>query len=100
MAATMAAIAVVRAQNSPSRKITQIPGVTKPVKFWMYWKHCEKLLRKGLVMVMAMTMDRTAAMRPTVTSFFCAVSGFQARYRSMVKMVAMELIFEPVDATM
>src|SRR5688500_10205930 len=97
---TMAAVAVVRAQNRPSRKITQMPGVTKPVKFWMYWKPWPKLLRKGLVMMMAMTIEATATMRPTVTSFFCSVLGFHARNKSMVAMVAIELIFDPVDATM
>ena len=35
-AAIMAAVDVVRSQNRPSRKITQMPGVTNPVKSWMY----------------------------------------------------------------
>ena len=61
---TIAAVAVVRAQNRPSRKITQMPGVTKPVKFWMYWKAWPKLPRSGFVMRIAMTIDTTATMRP------------------------------------
>src|SRR3954471_7104243 len=96
---TIAAVAVVRAQNRPSRKITQIPGVTKPVKFWMYWKPWPKLLKNGFVMMTAMITDTIATMRPTITSFFCSVFGRAARYRSIVKMVAIELILEPVDAT-
>ena len=51
-------------------------------------------------MITAMITDTTATIRPTITSVFCEVSGFAARYRSIVKMVAIELIFEPVDATM
>src|SRR3954469_9252257 len=96
---TIAAVAVVRAQNKPSRKITQMPGVTKPVKFWMYWKAWLKLPSSRFVMRIAMTIDTIATMRPMVTSFFCSVFGRAARYRSIVKMVAIELILEPVDAT-
>ena len=99
-AAVIAAVAVVRSQNSPSRNITQMPGVTKPVKSWMYWKPCWKLLRKGLVMTMAMRIATIATMRPTLTSVCCSVCGRAARYRSIVKMVAIELILDPVEATM
>jgi hypothetical protein len=44
-------------------------------------------------------METMATMRPTVTSLCCSVLGRAARYRSIVKMVAMELIFDPVEAT-
>jgi hypothetical protein len=64
---SVAAVEVVRSQNSPSRTIPQMPGVTEPVKFWMYWKPWPTFYRKGRVVTMAMRMDTTATMRPTVT---------------------------------
>ena len=96
----MAAVAVVRAQNRPSRKITQMPGVKKPVNSWMYWKPWSKLPSNGL-----RDDDRDddrhdrddAADHHQRAAARC--SGFAARYRSIVKMVAIELIFDPVDAT-
>ncbi len=45
-----------------------MPGVTNPVKSWMYWKPWLKLLRNGLVMKMAITIETIATMRPTLTS--------------------------------
>src|SRR5262245_4422330 len=79
MAATRAAVAVQRGQNRPSRKMTQIPGVKKPVNSWMYWKACVKLPSSGLAANAAVTSATAAAIRPTNTRCCCDVWGKAAR---------------------
>ena len=64
MAATRAAAAVQRSQNMPSRKITQMPGVKKPVNSWMYWNAWSKLPSSGLAVTIAMTSATTAVQPP------------------------------------
>jgi hypothetical protein len=47
MAAAIAPTAVQRSQNMPSRKMTQMPGVKKPVNSCMYWNAWVKLPSSG-----------------------------------------------------
>ena len=63
--AASAPASVARFQNRPSRKMTTIPGVKKPVYSWMYWNAWSKLPSSGRAVRIASRIATTAAIRPT-----------------------------------
>ena len=67
-AAEIAPGSLARFQNSPSRKITVIPGVKKPVNSWMNWNACSLDPTSGRAVRMAIAIAATAAIRPIRTS--------------------------------
>ena len=100
-AVSNAATEVVLGQKKPSKKRAQTPGVKKPVNSWMYWNAWLKLPNNGFATIIAMTIAEKLAIRPTRTSSPSgSTPGLKLRYRSMVKIVAIEFIIEASDETM
>lgn len=60
IAATRTDIVVAFFQNNAAKKMTKIPGVNKPVKFWMYWNNDWKLSSNGAT--------NTAINKPPITA--------------------------------
>ena len=56
-------------QNKATRNITKIPGVKRPVKFWIYWNIESKLPKSGFATATAINRETITVFRPILINF-------------------------------
>ena len=87
-------------QNNATRNMTKIPGVNKPVKFWIYWNISSEFPRIGFATIKAINIDITTADLPMWIRFDCDISFFEKDlHTSIVKIVLMLLVIDAKDET-